>query len=92
MIGGDLSLLVPTDAKAVDPSSVDVDLTATFANQPFVRALYNGSASAAGMKVVTLGGNTVTYANIPSGARIFGLFATLKHDAATTATGIIAEK
>lgn len=84
--------VVPIDAANVDASSADVDLTVLFASQAFARGLRNGAASAAGMKVVTASGTTVTYANIPSGGSVFGQFVTLKHDAETTATGIVAER
>lgn len=91
MIAADSSVLIPLDAKTVDPSSVDVDLTILWADQPYARALYNGNNAASSIAVLTMAGSSVTYQNVPSGGRIFGLFKTLKHSG-TSATNMLAEK
>lgn len=94
MLSPDTTFLIPADAKNVDASAADVDFTlkVVFTDQGYARRLRNGSATAAGMQVLTLGGNTVNYFNIPSGGYIDGLFAKLKFHANTTATNVVAEK
>ncbi len=92
MIDGGLAAFVPGDAKAADFSSVDVDLTAVFAGQAYCRGIYNGAATAASFKVTTVGGNTPTYANVPSGGHIYGLFTLLWHTGSTANAFVNVEK
>ncbi len=91
MIPADSSLFFPQDALAVGTASVDYDLTAAFAGQPYVRGLYN-SGSAGAIKVKTAGGNDVTYASVPAGGRILGYFVTLYKSGTAQTAGWIAEK
>lgn len=81
----------PSDTKSVDASSADVDLTTTFAYQVYCRGVWNGSSSAADIKVTTAGGNAVVFKNVPPGTAVTGVFTLLWHTG-TTATNLLALK
>lgn len=89
MVSPDITFLIPRAWKSATLSG-DTDLTTLWAEQPFARALYNNTATAANIQFVDLEGNTVT-AYVLAGAAIFGQFKTLKV-ASTTATAVLIGK
>lgn len=80
----------PARAVAIDASSADVDLTVLFTDG-YARKLYIGTNSGTqAIKVTHLDGASVSYANIPQGTFLAGVFVSVQHTG-TTVTNIVAE-